>query len=61
MNNEITIGHQGEDYTAEYYSCGGSVTVILPNGNMRQTDLDGLILEDAVRHHLEVYISSQSK
>ncbi|NQZ56319.1 MAG: hypothetical protein HRT88_02455 [Lentisphaeraceae bacterium] len=62
MNNELSIEHDGEEYTAEYYSCGGSVTIILPNGNMRVSELTEQGVEHAVRgEYLKAYTEALGK
>ena len=55
MNEEITIEYEGKEYSAEYYCDGDTVTVFLPNGQTRTTELRGLKPEAAARPHLMGY------
>jgi hypothetical protein len=55
MNEEITIEYKGKQYSAEYYCDDDTVTVFLPNGQTRTTELRGLNPEAAARPHLMSY------
>ncbi|MGH1432783.1 MAG: hypothetical protein ACRBB4_16925 [Neptuniibacter sp.] len=55
MNEEITIEHKGITVTAEYSVIGDTLSVILPNGEFRTTELRGLDPELAAEPHLRSY------
>lgn len=63
MEEEITVEFDGTEYSATYRVCGDTLTVYLPNGEHRETELRGLSPEGAARVHLRSYINSftQSK
>ncbi len=56
MNEEIIIEYEGITYSAEYSVSGDSLTVYLPDGTSRRTELRGLKPESAARTHLMSYI-----
>ncbi|WP_416739218.1 hypothetical protein ACM1ZW_20730 [Pseudomonas sp. NFX71] len=58
MDDEITIEHKGVQYTASYIVTGDTLTVFLPNGEQRTTQLRGLSAESAAHPHLKSYIHS---
>ena len=55
MNEEISLEHEGEEYIAEYFIHGDTLTVILPNGQNRSTELRGLNEVHATEVHLRAY------
>lgn len=61
MNEEISFEHQGVLFTAEYEVCGNDLYVYLPNGEVRQTVLNGLKPESSALVHLRFYADSQLK
>lgn len=60
MDEGITIEHKGVHYTATYDVFGDSITVYLPSGEKRTSELRGLNPEGAALHHLKAYVSSFS-
>lgn len=58
MEEEITLEHEGETYSASYIQTGDELTVYLPDGSERSSDLRGLSPESAARTHLRGYIRS---
>ena len=60
MNNEIIIIENQITYTAEYFIEDDTLTVILPNGELRINDLRGLTPEQAAKTHLQFYIKSKN-
>lgn len=55
MNEEITIEHNGVTFKAEYLVIGDTLSVYLPNGEVRTTELRGLDPELAALPHLKSY------
>jgi hypothetical protein len=55
MDEEITLEHEGVEYSATYSVCGDTLTVYLPNGEARSTELRGLPIESAALVHLKGY------
>jgi len=55
MNNEASIEHKGEVITAEYTVIDHTLTVVLPDGSNRTTELRGLDPELAAMPHLKSY------
>lgn len=58
MEDEITIEHNDVQYSASYSVTGDTLTVFLPNGEQRTTELRGLSPESAAHPHLKSYIHS---
>lgn len=58
MEEEITLEHEGETYSASYIQVGDELTVYLPDGSTRGTTLRGLDPEQAAATHLRGYIHS---
>lgn len=56
MDEEITLEHEGVHYTATYTVFGDTLTVYLPNGDARSTELRGLGVESAAMVHLKSYV-----
>lgn len=62
MEEEVTIEHEGVDYSASYTVTGEMITVFLPNGEQRSTVLSGgIVIESAARTHLRSYIRSVAR
>lgn len=61
MDGEVEIEHAGVRYSAAYTDFGDSVTVLLPNGEQRTTDLGTLKAEQAAKAHLRVYVCSLTR
>lgn len=61
MDEEITLEHKGIECTATYIVQGDTLTVFLPNGDQRTTELRGLDPVAAARPHLRSYINSLSE
>ncbi|QSX35347.1 hypothetical protein JYB87_09230 [Shewanella avicenniae] len=57
MNEEITIEFEGVTVTAEYSVFGDTLSVYLPNGEIRKTELRGLKPRSATLVHLRSYAS----
>jgi hypothetical protein len=55
MDEEITLEYEGVEYTATYSVFGDTLTVYLPNGDARSTELRGLPVESAALVHLKGY------
>ncbi|HHS7810298.1 hypothetical protein [Pseudomonas putida] len=60
MDEEITLEHEGVQYTASYSVFGDTLTVYLPNGEARSTELRGLPVESAAMVHLKGYVRTAS-
>ncbi|WP_298722404.1 hypothetical protein [uncultured Oceanisphaera sp.] len=60
MNEEISIEVNGKKYTAEYFVNGDTLTVYLPDGDSRETELKGLSPASAARPHLISYITKNT-
>lgn len=58
MVQQLSLAHEGISHTAEYEVCGDTLTVYLPNGETRTTELRGLDAELAAVPHLQSYIKS---
>lgn len=58
MEEEVTLEHEGETYTASYIQLGDELTTYLPDGSTRQTTLRGLHPEHAAETHLRGYLSA---
>lgn len=59
MEEDITLEHEGETYTASYIVINDELTVYLPDGSERYTELSGGVPpESAARTHLRGYIRS---
>lgn len=56
MDEEITLEHEGISYTASYSLFGDTLTVYLPNGETRSTELRGSSVESAAIVHLKGYV-----
>ena len=56
MDEEITLEHEGVQYTASYSVLGDTLTVYLPTGEPRSTELRGLEAESAALVHLKSYV-----
>jgi hypothetical protein len=61
MEDEITIEHEGIQYSASYTVSGDTLTVFLPNGEPRTTELRDLDPERAARVHLRAYVGSVNR
>jgi len=61
MEEEITLEHEGETYSASYIQIGDELLTYLPDGSERRTDLRGLKPEQAAATHLRGYISSMTR
>ena len=61
MEDEVTIEHEGTQYAAPYLVQGDTLTVFLPNGEQRSTELRGLSAESAARNHLRFYVGGITK
>lgn len=61
MDEEITIEYKGVRYIATFSVFGDSITVYLPSGEPRTSELRGLNPEGAALHHLKAYVSSVSR
>lgn len=61
MEEEITLEHEGETYSASYIQIGDELLTYLPDGSERRTDLRGLKPEHAAATHLRGYISSLTR
>ncbi len=57
MEDEVILELDGVEYTAPYLVQGDSLTVFLPNGDQRTTELRGIDPETAARPHLRSYIN----
>ncbi len=58
MEEEVTLEHEGETYSASYIQCDDELTTYLPDGSTRQTTLRGLNPEHAAETHLRGYLSA---
>lgn len=58
-NNTYSIVFNEREYTAEYIVSEDTLTVFLPDGSIRETELRGLKPETAVRTHLVAHLNSQ--
>lgn len=58
MEEEITLKHEGNSYSASYIQVGDELTVYLPDGSERHSELRGLSPESAATTHLRGYIRS---
>jgi len=56
MNEEISIDENGNTYKAEYVVDEDTLTVFLPDGSCRVTELRGLKPTSAAMVHLKSYI-----
>lgn len=61
MEDEITIEHEGIRYSASYTVTGDTLTVFLPSGEPRTTELRGLDPEGAALVHLRAYVGSVNR
>jgi hypothetical protein len=61
MEDEITIEIDGVEHTALYSVFGDTLTVSLPDGSQRSTELRGLSPVSAARVHLRAYLGSVAK
>jgi len=59
MEEDITLEHEGETFTASYIVIGDELLTYLPDGSERRTDLRGLNPEHAAETHLRGYIHNQ--
>jgi hypothetical protein len=59
MEEEVTLEHEGKSYSASYIQVDDELTVYLPDGSLRHSELRGLSPESAARSHLRGYIRSQ--
>lgn len=60
MNEEITIEHNGIKFRAEYFVIGDTLSVYLPNGEVRTTELRGLDPKSAALPHLKSYANKNT-
>ncbi|MBE9397066.1 hypothetical protein IOQ59_07295 [Pontibacterium sp. N1Y112] len=60
MDEEITIEHNGITVTAGYSVIGDTLSVYLPNGEIRTTELRGLEPELAALPHLKSYANKNT-
>lgn len=58
MEEEVTLEHEGETYSASYIQVGDELLTYLPDGSERRTLLRGLKPEHAATTHLRAYIST---
>lgn len=58
MEEEITLEHEGETYSASYIQVDDELLTYLPDGSERRTMLRGLTPEHAAMTHLRGYIHS---
>ena len=58
MEDEITIEIDGVQHTALYSVSNDTLTVSLPDGSQRSTELRGLSPVSAAKVHLRAYIGS---
>lgn len=58
MEEEVTLEHDGEIYSASYIQVGDELLTYLPDGSERRTILRGLDREHAALTHLRGYIHS---
>lgn len=56
MEEDITLEHEGETYTASYIVIDDELLTCLPDGSERRTELRGLNPEHAAGTHLRGYI-----
>ncbi|MFJ2713414.1 hypothetical protein ACIOZM_21410 [Pseudomonas sp. NPDC087346] len=58
MEEEISLQHDGVEYTAQYAVHGDTLTVYLPNGESRSTALNGKLnaSESTAMVHLRSYV-----
>lgn len=56
MEDEITLEMDGVEHTASYTVFNDTLTVSLPDGSQRSTELRGLSPVSAARVHLRAYI-----
>ncbi|MCP1456994.1 hypothetical protein [Pseudomonas kilonensis] len=61
MEDEITIEIDGVEHTALYSVFNDTLTVSLPDGSQRWTELRGLNPISAAKFHLRVYLDSVAK
>lgn len=61
MEDELTIEIDGVQHTALFSVSNDTLTVSLPDGSQRSTQLRGLDPLNAARVHLRSYIGSTSK
>lgn len=57
MNHDASIDHEGMEYSAEYSVDGDTLTVFLPDGSTRTTELRGLDAESAAEVHIRAFAS----
>ncbi len=58
VEEEVTLEHEGQIYSASYIQLGDELTVYLPDGSTRQTTLRGLNPDHAAETHLRGYLSA---
>ena len=61
MEDELTLDVDGVEYTATFTVFNDTLTVLLPDGNQRSTELRGLNPISAARTHLRYYIGSDAQ
>lgn len=61
MNEEISIVESGTKYTAEYVVVDDSLTIFLPDGSERSSQLRNLKPEFVAKTHLKSYIRLKRK
>ncbi len=61
MEGEVNIVSGGETYTASYVVTEDELTVGLPDGSLRTTELRGLKPEPTARQHLRAYVGTLQK
>lgn len=55
--DEISLKQEDVLYTAQYEACGEQLYVYLPDGERRETTLNGMTAESAARTHLRSYLN----
>jgi hypothetical protein len=61
MEEDVTLEHEGETYTASYIEIDDELLTYLPDGSERRTELRGLNPEQTARNHLRGYINNQQR
>ncbi|OOF12512.1 hypothetical protein BZG82_00890 [Salinivibrio sp. PR5] len=60
MNEEISTEHEGVVHTAAYSIFDDVLTVYLPDGTTKDTELRGLKPESTAKAHLRAYIKKHT-
>ena len=58
MEEEITLEHEGESYSASYIQVDDELLTYLPDGSERRSILRGLTPRDVASRHLRGYLST---